>query len=240
MTNTGSLLQIVAKGSEDLNLTFNPDITLFKNEYKHHTLFSMESIEQLFVDTPRFGSTSKIKIKRDGDLIHKMYLQLDLPYDKNSNIKWTNRIGFKIINKIEFYIGNLLLDRQYGHYMHIWSELTHSFDKKEILNKLVGTKGDNGYSDGLSGSEKHTLNIPLMFFFCNKSEMALPLLAIREKDIYIKIFFSNKINCIQSGNIPNGDIKTREQIQHLKSIGLRGAMIGRAALNNKNLYKEFE
>lgn len=206
MPNEGSLLQLVSKGAEDIPLTFKPDITLFKNEYKHHTVFSMESIEQLFVDTPKFGSTSKIKIKRDGDLIHKMYLKMDLPYDTDSDAMWTNRIGFRIINKVEFYIGNVLLDRQYGHYMHVWSELTHSFDKKQILDKLVGSKGNDGYSDGLSVNKKHSLNIPLMFFFCNKSEMALPLLAIREKDIYIKVFFEKKVNCIQSGSLPTGDI----------------------------------
>lgn len=206
MPNEGSLLQLVSKGAEDIGLTFNPDITLFKTQYKQHTIFSIESIDQIFVDTPRFGSTSKVKIKRDGDMIHRMYLSFDLPYDENSDAMWTNRVGFRIINKVEFYIGNMLIDRQYGHYMHIWSELTHSKGKKDILNYLVGSKGDDGNSNGLPVNKKHSLNVPLMFFFCNNSEMALPLLAIREKEIYIKIFFETKRNCIQSGSLPNGDI----------------------------------
>lgn len=206
MTTAGSLVQLVSKGAEDIPLTFKPDITLFKNQYKHHTVFGIESIEQIFIDNPRFGSTSKIKINRDGDMLHKMYLTVDLPYDINSESKWVNRIGFRLLKKVEFYIGNLLLDRQFGHYMHIWSELTHSFDKKQLLDNIVGTKGDDGYSDGIPVNKPHTLNIPLMFFFCNKSELALPLLAIREKDIYIKFFFESKNNCIQSGTAPSGDI----------------------------------
>tara|TARA_B100002003_G_scaffold199182_1_gene190047 strand:- start:597 stop:1286 length:690 start_codon:yes stop_codon:yes gene_type:complete len=54
--------------------------------------------------------------------------------------------------------------------------------------------------------------------------------------------FSVYEECVKTGKIiiANGDIKTREHINYLKSIGVRGAMIGRAALNNKNLYMEFE
>ncbi len=36
--------------------------------------------------------------------------------------------------------------------------------------------------------------------------------------------------------IANGDIKTKEQVQYLKSIGIKGAMIGRAALENPDIF----
>jgi len=44
--------------------------------------------------------------------------------------------------------------------------------------------------------------------------------------------------CVATGKviIANGDIKTKEQIQYLKSIGVKGAMIGRAATENPNIF----
>jgi tRNA-dihydrouridine synthase len=40
--------------------------------------------------------------------------------------------------------------------------------------------------------------------------------------------------------IANGDIKTKEQIQYLKSIGIKGAMVGRAALKNPNIFNDLK
>ena len=66
-----------------------------------------------------------------------------------------------------------MVDRQYGQWMHIWSELTNTVDKN-ILDKIVGKKGIDGVTDGLSISNKKTLNIPLHFYF-NRIVNSLPL-----------------------------------------------------------------
>ena len=46
--------------------------------------------------------------------------------------------------------------------------------------------------------------------------------------------------CVKTNKriIANGDINTKEQIQHLKSIGVKGAMIGRAALKDFGVFEE--
>jgi len=48
--------------------------------------------------------------------------------------------------------------------------------------------------------------------------------------------------CVQTNKviIANGDIETKEQIQHLKSIGVRGAMIGRAALKDPAIFNHLK
>lgn len=200
-------MQLKCFGAEDINLISNDDITNFKIMYKRHTPFAIENRELLFSNKPLFGSTSTVKILSDGDMINKMYLEVDLPYDSSlKSTNWVNRVGFKLIKKIELRIGNIIIDKQYGLWMHIWSELTHSFGKKEILDKLVGSKGLNGINKGLTADNKRTLIIPLMFFFCKNYHSSLPLFAIKNKDINLKFYFEKKSNCIQSGNIPNGDI----------------------------------
>jgi hypothetical protein len=203
----GGLIQLASFGSEDLNIISNKGITFFKYLYKRHTPLAIESIEKVFINKPRFGGTSTVKIPKDGDMVSKIYLNIDLPYDKNlTESYWVNRIGYRIIKKVELYIGNQLIDRLFGHWMHIWSELTHTIDKKSILDKIVGNKGKDGISNGNKVNIKHTLNIPLPFFFCNNYQNSLPLIAIREKDIYLKFFFETKKNCIQEGGIPSGDL----------------------------------
>jgi len=48
--------------------------------------------------------------------------------------------------------------------------------------------------------------------------------------------------CVKTDKIiiANGDIKTKEQIQYLKSIGVKGAMIGRAALKNPDIFNNLK
>merc|ERR1711861_30537 len=75
----GGLMQLVAYGAQDIYLTGNPQITFFKVVYRRHTNFSMEAIEQTFNGTADFGKKVQCTISRNGDLIHKVYLQVTLP-----------------------------------------------------------------------------------------------------------------------------------------------------------------
>jgi tRNA-dihydrouridine synthase B len=57
-----------------------------------------------------------------------------------------------------------------------------------------------------------------------------------------KADFSVYEECVKTGKkiIANGDIKTKEQIDYLKSIGVHGAMIGREAINNPLIFSELK
>lgn len=54
--------------------------------------------------------------------------------------------------------------------------------------------------------------------------------------------FSVYKECVATNKIiiANGDIKTKEQIEFLKSIGVKGAMIGYAAIKNPAIFKELK
>ena len=73
---TGGLMQLVAYGAQDVYLTGNPQITFFKVVYRRHTNFSMEAIEQTFNGTADFGKKVTCTVSRNGDLIHRIYLQV--------------------------------------------------------------------------------------------------------------------------------------------------------------------
>ena len=70
---------MVAYGSQDLFLTSTPEITYFKTVYRRYTNFSFDTINIPFDTDVGFGITSQITIPKIGDLLHKMYLQIDIP-----------------------------------------------------------------------------------------------------------------------------------------------------------------
>ena len=74
----GGLMQLVAYGAQDIYLSGNPQITFFKVVYRRHTNFSMESIQQTFNGDVGFDKKVTCTISRNGDLVSKMYLEIDL------------------------------------------------------------------------------------------------------------------------------------------------------------------
>ncbi|AYV75775.1 MAG: NCLDV major capsid protein [Terrestrivirus sp.] len=76
---TGGILQLVAKGVDDVFLVGIPQITFFKIVYRRYTNFSITNQLINFNHGMDFGSLGQTKIKRLADLVHKMYLIVDLP-----------------------------------------------------------------------------------------------------------------------------------------------------------------
>ena len=137
--STGAFLQLAASGSQDLYITGNPQITHFKSVIKRHTNFAIETIENYFDGKQEPGQKLHCKLQRIGDLVNKIYLQVDLPVlnklQGNDNIykSWINGIGYILIDYIEIQIGERIIDKQYGQWMNIWSELITDVSKKRCF-----------------------------------------------------------------------------------------------------------
>jgi len=77
---TGSLVQIVAQGSQDLFLTSIPEITFFKAVYYRHTNFAVNSVIIPLNGTSDFDKQITTILPKSGDLLYKLLLKIDLPY----------------------------------------------------------------------------------------------------------------------------------------------------------------
>lgn len=75
---TGSLINLVSKGDDDMILTHDPQITFFKLLYKRHTKFAMEYIK-LPINNMNFGLETNIELPRYADLINDIYIEIDIP-----------------------------------------------------------------------------------------------------------------------------------------------------------------
>ena len=193
----GGLLQLVAYGAQDVYLTGNPQITFFKVAYRRHTNFALEAIEQTFNGNANYGSRVTCQISRNGDLIHRIYLQVTLP-DNNTDFNYYNYFGLRLLNYVEIEIGGQKIDKHYAHWLYVWNELSLPRSKSNGYNLMVGAYG----TKYLGGT---TLYIPLEFWFCRNIGLALPLIALQYHEVKININFETSANCLYttSSTVPS-------------------------------------
>ena len=213
-------MQIVAYGVQDQALTGNPDITFWKVSFRRHTNFAMESIEQTFQGQADFGRRVTAIVSRNGDLAYRTYLQATLPEINQSMIpatgspqgvyaRWLDYIGEQMVSTVEVEIGGQRIDRQYGDFMHIWTQLTMTEEQKRGYYKMIGHTTQLTYitdpqfaningpcsANGGPGQvcaprnalPETTLYIPLQFWFCQNPGLALPLIALQYHEVKFNI-----------------------------------------------------
>lgn len=198
-------MQLVAYGAQDVYLTGNPQITFFKVVYRRHTNFAMESIEQVFNGSADWNKKVTCTISRNGDLIHRTYLRVQLPdvsVPPDTAFRWLNYVGQTMIKSVELEIGGMRIDKHYGDWMHIWNELTQTSGKQLGYGNMVGNMpslvnpkenpASTGYSVTVAGQ---ILYIPLEFWFCRNPGLALPLIALQYHEVKINLEISPATDC---------------------------------------------
>lgn len=181
----GGLMQLVAYGAQDIYLSGNPQITFFKVVYRRHTNFSMESIEQTFNGFPNFGKKVTCPISRNGDLIHRIYLQADLG-KAPSSVTWA---GHELVKSVEVEIGGQRIDKHYAEWLHIWNELTQTAGHWDGYKMMVG--GNDNVTSASGDFRDNVVFIPLQFWFCRNPGLALPLIALQYHEVKINLEFGD-------------------------------------------------
>lgn len=191
----GGLMQLVAYGAQDIYLSGNPQITFFKVVYRRHTNFSMESIEQTFNGFPDFSKKVTCPISRNGDLIHRIYLQAELP---SEGVAWA---GHKLIKSVEVEIGGQRIDKHYSDWLHIWNELSQTAGHWDGY-KLMVDGGDvlTENPSGASDVADNVVFVPLQFWFCRNPGLALPLIALQYHEVKINIEFGDRDDVLVDGS----------------------------------------
>jgi len=128
----GATLQLVTYGEQDLYLTGNPQITYFKVVYRRHTNFSMEDIVINTINNPNFSGQVIQKIDKLGDLFHKV--NFVFKGDKVYAGHGLANPSTALINYVGLTIGGHEIDRQYGHWMETYYELTKPNPNGTISN----------------------------------------------------------------------------------------------------------
>ena len=196
----GGLMQLVAYGSQDIYLTGNPQITFFKVVYRRHTNFSVEPIQQVFNGVANWGKSVSATISRNGDLLHRMYITIKLPsIPINSGapgvqFRWLNWLGHIIVQQAEIEIGGQRIDKHYGHWLHIWNELTQTSGHQAGYSTMVGNV-PRLVQSSTDVIPSITLYVPLRFWFNRNVGLALPLIALQYHDVKLNLQLANKEDC---------------------------------------------
>ena len=229
----GGLMQLVAYGAQDIYLTGNPQITFFKVVYRRHTNFSMESIQQTFNGTADFGGSVSATISRNGDLVHRMYLEHDAAIEASSkDLAVGCDYGSHLMKECELEIGGQRIDRHYGHWHSVYSQLTEfnpSGSNTTLFNKMTGHGigqrshgtsggGDNGWILNDTGdTATGKFWIPLYFWFCRNPGLALPLIALQYHEVKVKITFETVANLVVADDNDTGNFSDGTQVAATKS-----------------------
>ena len=199
----GGLMQLVAYGAQDVYLTGNAQITLFKVVYRRHTNFSAETIE-IPIETAKPGGKVTVPIQRSADLMSKSYHRASTPdlipsnAGFNGKVAWVRRLGHALIKSAEVVIGGSTIDKHFGVWLDIWYELTHSTGLERGYNALIGDVPELTTlvpaSQGISGGVN--VYTPFQFWFCRNYGLSLPLIALQYHDVRINIEYESIGNLV--------------------------------------------
>ena len=181
---TGALLQLVALGDQDIYLTCNPQITFFKLLYKRHTNFSLEEITNNFNGFLDFGKKISFTIKKSGDLIYKMYLEITVLNNNYNN--FIKRPAHNLIDYIEVEIGGKIIDKHYSEWLDLWTQLSHNNEKWIKYQRLV-----DGNLTSFKNPNLKTFLIPLQFWFNKNIGLSLPIISLQYHEVKINVKFKS-------------------------------------------------
>lgn len=217
-----AILQIVAKNAEDSCFIINPEVTFFKIIYKRHTNFSIEPVYQnLNNDEFAFGTKYSCILNKNSDLIHKIYIDIELPelpkiitdisndpFDIIKKYAWVRDLGFAIIKNVSISIGGEQIVSHTGEYMYIESELYGK--NKKSLDKMIGNIDELiNYTEK---KDKYILKIPLYFWFCKYISQSLPILCLKFHEVKISFELSKLKECLLIS--PSHSIQMKNEFLH--------------------------
>ena len=169
---SGAVTELVALGVQDTYLTGDPQMSFFRQVYKRHTNFALESVRQIFKGQPATSGMSSITLKRAGDLVNGIYLMVDgdSPVAPGAAPSISN-----MIDRVELYIGGQKIDEYSGRSACVFS------------SAAVVPKSYTGIL-GSQDAASRTFH-PLHFFCCEDSNSPLPLVALQYHDVDVRIYW---------------------------------------------------
>ncbi len=186
-----SLLQLQSLGMQDLFLTKDPQINVFKYSYYRHVNFATEVCKLHLNESATFGKKTTCDIPKRGHLLSKLYLHLKLPALTKTSGEYacySNNLGHAIFSDpIELEVGGVVIDKVYPQFLDVMNELTSS-SKREGKNLML-LKSELSSASLYNANKTVDLMIPLEFWFTKQYSSALPLLSMYSQDVRVHFKF---------------------------------------------------
>jgi len=199
---SGALTQLVAIGAQEKNFLSNDaKDSIFNEPVKKINNFVKSTSSMQPLGSSNWGTTTKFKIERKGDLLNSMYFVAKLPEldrdfltdtSPNFYVRWVDYIGNVLIENVKLYIGGQLIDEQSGDFTQIYTDL---YD--DDWNKLCMIGCDKSLTTPRKKVDSSYVYIPLKFWFCNSLNKSLPLIALQYHDVEVEVTIRDWDSCYQ-------------------------------------------
>jgi hypothetical protein len=175
---SGALVELVAKGVQDVHLTGQPEVSFFRQAFKRHTNFAMTTVR---LNPIGGGSDHVIKLVNKGDLLG--YVWVDLGAENVGTTAVNAGVASGNPAVFELWIGGQMIERQDAFYMvQLWQKFLVDSGAKAMA--MVHDDDDSAIRANLLASKW----LPLHFFFCDS--YYLPLLALQYAEVEIRIQYA--------------------------------------------------
>jgi hypothetical protein len=178
---SGALVELVAKGVQDVHLTGQPEVSFFRQTFKRHTNFAMTTVR---LNPIGGGSEHVIKLVNKGDLLGYVWVDLGATATLAGAAVAANTASPA---SFELWIGGQMIERQDAFYMvQLWQKFLVDSGAKAMA--MVADDDDATILASLLASKW----LPLHFFFCDS--YYLPLLALQYAEVEIRIQYAATTN----------------------------------------------
>jgi hypothetical protein len=200
----GGLLELVARGKKDAFFTSNPKASFFHSVYRKTAAFTEEVYLTAPRNNPEWGRWFEFEIEHRGDLVRKFFLRLQIPTWLPEEIAaanptsvvtdasgvsygYCNNVGFQVIDKIQVYQDQVLLQELYGEYLDWKLRQSTATTTALVLGGAIGSRAESVAAISRSATPG-TLRIPIPFIgWEHVGDVGFPTVALRNQRFRIRI-----------------------------------------------------
>ena len=123
-------------------------------------------------------------------------------FANNLGLPRHGRFGHSLIDEVEVEIGGQCIDKHYGEWLEIWSQLTCTdFELTKTRLMIDGTMVNTGPTTNMTSDSNGNVNVltgsrkvvvPLQFWFNRNPGLALPLIALQYHEVKINLVLNSR------------------------------------------------
>ena len=204
-SRSGGLIELVARGKKDLYFSQNPSISFFHSVYRTASAFTKEIYVVSPRNVPEWGRYVDFDIDHRGDVMKHMYLRVQLPTwlppsaaaanarglvtdASGVTFGYTNKIGFQMLEKIQFFVDQVMIHEMFGEYLDWRLQQAYGFAETQVVADQIGTHDSSALGIGRSASLGE-LRIPIPFLGSQWiEEPGFPMVAMRNQRFRIRFY----------------------------------------------------
>jgi Large eukaryotic DNA virus major capsid protein/Major capsid protein N-terminus len=204
---TGGLLQMACVGRLDYHLTGNPHITFFRQVYRRHSAFAVETVDVQCLGAVDFGAHLTVDLPHRADLVSTCFVRIRLPavdVPEGSSFRWLDSVGHRLLRTVRMSIGGQPIDAHTGEFLHISSRTSTPPGKMPMLDRMLGNVPQlTRPLVGPATMPAYVLLVPLAFWFCKGDlTLVLPMVALQHHQAIMELDVAEvELCCWASGPV---------------------------------------